>query len=62
MSWINLYLLSEFSLLNSTIKLDELAKFASENNLSTIAICDDNIAGAFKFYQQTRKKNLKQLI
>lgn len=62
MSWINLYLLSEFSLLNSTIKLDELAKFASENNLSTIAICDDNMAGAFKFYQQTRKKNLKPLI
>lgn len=62
MSFINLYLETEYSMLESTIKLEELFSFSKKENISTLAICDyANMHGAFKFYKAAKANNIKPL-
>ena len=63
MQFVNLYLESEYTLLGSSIKLDELMSFATENSINTLAITDlDNMHGVIKFYQKCKKNNIKPII
>ena len=50
MNWLNLYVQTEYSLLKSSIRIPELKEFAKANNFRAMAICDENMAGVFKFY------------
>lgn len=62
MDFVNLYVQSEYSMLNSTIKLSELMEFAKNNNLHTLAICDNNMSGVLKFYKQCLRNAIKPII
>ena len=60
---VNLYLKTEYSLLNSNIKIHELMSVASEKGYQVIAMTDDqNMHGAIKFYQAAHKHHLKPII
>ncbi len=63
MQFVNLYLESEYTMLGSSIKIDELMAFAKQNNIDTLAICDlDNMHGVLKFYLKCKENNIKPII
>ena len=47
---INLYLQTEYSLLSSLIRLDNLPSILKELDYDCCCICDDEMYGVFKFY------------
>jgi DNA polymerase-3 subunit alpha len=62
-SFIHLHLHSQYSLLDSCLKIDELIKRALEYNMPAIALTDHgNILGALTFYKAARKNNIKPII
>jgi DNA polymerase-3 subunit alpha len=62
MDFVNLYLETEYTMLGSTIKLEALIEKCKADNLKSIAICDNNMHGAFKFYNLCIKNNIKPII
>ena len=42
---------TEYSLLNSMIKINDLVKFAKENHIKSLSITDDNMCGVMEFYK-----------
>ena len=55
--------MTEYSLLESSIKIDKYIKFGIENNLKILAITDRNcLFGAAKFYEFAIKNNIKPII
>ncbi|MCK4762369.1 MAG: DNA polymerase III subunit alpha [Candidatus Aminicenantes bacterium] len=62
-SFIHLHLHSEYSLLDSPLKIDPLIKKAQALNMPAIALTDHgNILGAVTFYKAARKNNIKPII
>jgi len=62
-SFIHLHLHSQYSILDSCLKIDELIKRALEYNMPAIALTDHgNILGALTFYKAARKNNIKPII
>lgn len=62
-SFIHLHLHSQYSLLDSCLKIDELIKRALDYNMPAIALTDHgNILGALTFYKAARKNNIKPII
>ncbi len=62
-SFIHLHLHSQFSLLDSSIKIEELVKKAVQFNMPAIALTDHgNILGALNFYKAARKQKIKPII
>jgi DNA polymerase-3 subunit alpha len=62
-SFIHLHLHSQYSLLDSCLKIDELIKRGLEYNMPAIALTDHgNILGALTFYKAARKNNIKPII
>lgn len=60
---IQLNVKTEFTFLESTIKIDDLVSFAQKNKLDTLAITDTNVMyGAMQFYLKCKKHNIKPLI
>ena len=54
-----LYIKTNNNILSSIIKIDELVKFALDNNLKSLTITDSNMYGAYDFYKEcTKNKNL----
>ena len=53
---------TEYSLLESMIKIDELMSFCKENNISACGMCDNNLFGLIEFYEKCLKNNIKPLI
>lgn len=53
---------TEYSLLESMIKIDELMSFCKENNISACGMCDNNLFGVIEFYEKCLKNNIKPLI
>jgi len=62
MHYIPLYIKTEYSLLDSTIKVKDLIEFALQNNLKALTITDNNLYGAYEFYQACTKNNIKPII
>lgn len=61
--FINLYARSHYSLLQSTLRTDDLINFALENNHSYVSLCDfENMYGCIEFYDKAKKANLKPII
>jgi len=59
----HLHLHSEFSVLDSTIKIDDLLKKHKEMNMGAVAMTDfGNIFGAFAFYSKAKKASIKPII
>jgi DNA polymerase-3 subunit alpha len=62
-SFIHLHLHSQYSILDSCLKIDGLIKRAQEYNMPAVALTDHgNILGALTFYKAARKNNIKPVI
>ncbi len=57
-----LYIKTDYSLLTSMIKIDDLISYAKKNNIKALTITDDNLSGVFEFYQKCQANNIKPII
>lgn len=62
MFYTPLYIKTEYSLLNSMIKVQDLVKFASKHNIKALTITDDNMCGVMEFYKACTSNNIKPII
>lgn len=53
---------TDYSLLNSLIKIDNLLDFLIKNNINTCGICDNNLSSSIEFYTKCIQKNIKPII
>ena len=58
MKYIPLSIKTEYDLMNSLIKIDELVSYAKENGFNTLGITDENMFGAYEFLTLCNKKIL----
>ena len=59
----SLHLNSEYSLLESTIKIDDLISFAITNGLKSLVLTDHNVMyGAYEFIKKCEKNDIKPVI
>ncbi len=59
----HLHVHSEYSLLESSIKIDNLIKAAKENNMDSVAITDKySMHGAVEFYKKAMQEKIKPVI
>lgn len=52
---VPLYLKTEYSLLESMIRIPDLISYAKEHHIDTLAITDSNLYGAMEFYLACKK-------
>lgn len=57
-----LYIKTENTLLSSLIKIDDLIKYAKENNYKSLTITDNKMYGAYEFYKKCKENNIKPII
>jgi DNA polymerase-3 subunit alpha len=63
MGFVPLHIHSEYSLLESSCRIDELVKRAAESDFSALALTDKgNMYGALKFYTACKKVGIKPII
>ena len=62
MNYIPLRVKTNYSLLTSLIKIDELINRCKELNIKELAICDDNMYGVMEFYKECKNNNIKPII
>ena len=60
--YIPLYNKSNYTLLSSLIKIDNLIEYATSNSLPAIALTDNNMYGTMEFIKKCRGKNIKPII
>lgn len=60
--FINLFTQTEYSMLHSTIHMDQLIDSAKQYQYAALAITDDNMHGALKFYQACKKAHIQPII
>lgn len=53
---------TDYTLLKSLIKIDDLIAFLIKNGLKCCAICDENLFGVMEFYTKCLKNNIKPII
>lgn len=62
MKYGSLNLKSDYSLLRSLIKINDLIEYAKNNNINVLSLCDDNLCGSFEFYNACKKNKIKCII
>ena len=62
MKYIPLNIKTEYDLMNSLIKIDELILYAKNNNINTLGITDTEMFGSFEFITKCQKNNIKPII
>ena len=60
--YIPLYNKSNYSLLSSLLKVDDIINFAKNNNISSIALTDNNMYATMEFIKKCRKEEIKPII
>ena len=60
--YIPLKVTTDYSLLKSTIKIDDLISFLKEKNISSCAIVDDYLYGVMEFYNKCKKNDIHPII
>lgn len=60
--YIPLKITTDYSLLKSTIKIDDLINHLVEKNISSCALCDEYLYGVMEFYNKCKKNNIKPII
>ena len=53
---------TEYSLLSSMIRIEDLIKFALKNNIKVLNITDNNMYGAMEFYNACLKNKIKPIV
>lgn len=61
-SCVNLYLQTEYSFLNSLIRINDLNQVLQDYEYDACAITDDNMCGVIKFYNMCKNHGIKPLI
>lgn len=62
MKYGSLNLKSDYSLLKSLIKINDLIDYAKINNINVLSLCDDNLCGSLEFYNACKLNNIKCII
>ena len=62
MDYIPMRIKTNYSLLSSLIKIDDLINKCKELNINELAICDDNMYGVMEFYKECIKNDIKPII
>lgn len=62
MNYTPLNIKTDYSLLNSMIKIPDLITYAKENHIASLTITDDNLCGAIEFYNACINSNIKPII
>lgn len=57
-----LYIKTNYSLLSSLVTIEKLIYLCKENNLKSIAICDDDMTSTMVFYKECKKNDIKPVI
>ena len=60
--YIPLFNKTNYNLLSSLLKINELVQFAKEKNLTSISITDTNMFGNMEFIKKCEKFNIKPVI
>ena len=60
--YIPLYNKSNYSLLSSLLRIDDIIRYATNNHLNSIAITDFNMFGTMEFIKKCEKANIKPII
>lgn len=59
----HLHVHSEYSLMESTIKIKDLVSAAARNGMKAVALTDKYVmSGAVEFYKEATSKNIKPII
>ncbi len=58
----NIFIKTDYSLLKSLIKIEDLILYAKENKYTTIGIIDDDLSSSAEFLKETLKNNIKPVI
>ena len=53
---------SNYTLLSSMLRIDDIISYAKKNNMTSIALCDTNMYGTMEFYTKCRKNDIKPII
>ena len=59
---IPIYNKSNYSLLSSLLRVDDIVMFAKKNNLSSISLTDNNMFGCMEFIHKCEKNSIKPVI
>ena len=59
---IPLKVTTDYTLLNSLIKVPDLISFCVSKNITSCAICDCNLNGSIEFYNLCKKNHIKPII
>ena len=60
--YVPLKIVSEYTLLSSTIRIEELMQFLKNNNITACALVDNNLYGVMDFYNKCISNNIKPII
>ena len=60
--YIPLYVKTNYTLLSSLITIDKIISLCKDNNLSSIAICDDDMTSTMVFYKACINNGIKPII
>ena len=60
--YIPLKVTTDYSLLKSLIKIEDLIKFCVQKNIPCCGICDTNLFGSVEFYDKCKENNIKPII
>ena len=60
--FVPLKITTDYSLLKSLIKIEDLCNYLIENNLTACAIVDENLFGVMNFYNNLTNNNIKPII
>ena len=58
MNYIPLNIKTEYDLMNSLIKIDELVSYAKKNNINSIGITDSNLFGTMEFISKCNNNSI----
>lgn len=62
MNYTPLWIKTDYSILSSLIKIDDLISTLKKLNFKSAAICDDNLYGAMEFYTKCIKNDINPII
>ena len=62
MKYIPLNIKTEYDLMNSLIKIDELISYAKENNINALGITDKNMFSSYEFINKCKDNNIKPIL
>lgn len=60
--YTNLYIKTNYSLLSSLVKIDELITYAKDKNIKSLAICDNDMTSTMLFYKSCTNNDIKPII